>query len=743
MLDTKLKKTRRLRIAIISFVVLIPALILVSLYPQMEKAAVTQKKELEKMYAEQERNFENDVYQKQIDSDFVYMATETAYYVYAGLIRENKNSSLDLSLYQEYGWDNDYYRVRKSTSYYAAWTDMNATHATTNADWDMSKLLTMSDSESLALLDEHMKNPAGILIIEFNKYGELEEARLFTKESIWSDYDSNSLVLESMQQYEDNAMYWEGSDNEKFDANELIPKNFTILFALEENSEFCYDLYPQDDIYYISWSGLYMDTGAYFVVLFMAFVVALCALLLPFVKKLETGWERLFCMPFEIIVALIVAGCAGAYTMCIVMSHTAKTLLLECADGQNVVMKIIGVSFHPDTLYIILLILNFIGWAVLFFAEYIVVASMRQFLCHPIQYLKERILTLRILWWLKDKIKSGIYALFHIKLNKRVNKMLFVGVFINLVIMMILCCMQVIGLFGAILYSIILYFLLRKYGGKIQEWYQSLLQSTHQMALGNIKVNIESDLGAFQEMGDELRAVQEGFSKAVIEEARSQNMKTELITNVSHDLKTPLTAMITYIDLMKKEGLTEEERIAYLNILDQKSQRLKVLIEDLFEISKASTGNIEMHMMDVDVVSLMKEVRLEMEEKIMESDLNFKWNLPKEKIILSLDGQRMYRVFENLLNNILKYSMPKSRVYVDIFNETERVWIVLKNISADELGDDPNHLTERFVRGDVSRKTEGSGLGLAIAKSFIELQNGQFDISVDGDLFKVSMFWNK
>ena len=237
--------------------------------------------------------------------------------------------------------------------------------------------------------------------------------------------------------------------------------------------------------------------------------------------------------------------------------------------------------------------------------------------------------------------------------------------------------------------------------------------------------------------------MQQGFEKAVVEEAKSQSMKTELITNVSHDLKTPLTAIITYVDLLKKEDTTEDERKVYIDTLDKKSQRLKVLIEDLFEVSKAQSGNVQMNFMDVDIVSLLKQVKSEMEDSLEASDLTFRWNLPEEKVMLSLDGQRTYRVFENLISNALKYSMPYSRVYVDVENEKDVVKVIFRNTSAQELDFDPERLTERFVRGDASRKSEGSGLGLAIAKSFVELQNGKFKIEVYGDLFKVILTWNK
>ena len=195
--------------------------------------------------------------------------------------------------------------------------------------------------------------------------------------------------------------------------------------------------------------------------------------------------------------------------------------------------------------------------------------------------------------------------------------------------------------------------------------------------------------------------------------------------------------------MLKKEDITEDERKVYVDTLDKKSQRLKVLIEDLFEVSKAQSGNVQMNFMDVDVVSLMKQVKSEMEDRLEASDLTFRWNLPEEKIMLSLDGKRTYRVFENLISNALKYSMPHSRVYVDVENSKDSVKVIFRNTSAQELDFDPERLTERFVRGDASRKSEGSGLGLAIAKSFVELQNGRFKIEVDGDLFKVILIWSK
>lgn len=220
-------------------------------------------------------------------------------------------------------------------------------------------------------------------------------------------------------------------------------------------------------------------------------------------------------------------------------------------------------------------------------------------------------------------------------------------------------------------------------------------------------------------------------------------MKTELISNVSHDLKTPLTSIITYIDLLKDENLSRGNREEYLEVLDRKSQRLKDLIEDLFEVSKATSGDINLNIIDVDIVSLMKQTLLELSDKINESDLIIKKNLPSEKVVLRLDSQRTFRVFENLIINITKYSMKGSRVYIDILEGLDNVTISFKNIAAEEIDYDVNYITDRFVRGDKSRNTEGSGLGLAIAKSFVELQGGSFEVSNDGDLFKVIIVFKK
>jgi signal transduction histidine kinase len=218
-------------------------------------------------------------------------------------------------------------------------------------------------------------------------------------------------------------------------------------------------------------------------------------------------------------------------------------------------------------------------------------------------------------------------------------------------------------------------------------------------------------------------------------------MKTELITNVSHDLKTPLTAIITYIGLLKQESATEEERKSYLDTLDMKALRLKGLIEDLFEVSKAASNNITLNLVEVDLANLIKQVLLELGDKMKEAEVDVRLNLPVQKVILTLDSERTYRIFENLLINVTKYAMPHTRAYVDMSLKEDEIVVAIKNMSASELNFSPEEITERFVRGDLSRNTEGSGLGLAITKSFVELQGGKFTIVADGDLFKAIIEW--
>ena len=330
-----------------------------------------------------------------------------------------------------------------------------------------------------------------------------------------------------------------------------------------------------------------------------------------------------------------------------------------------------------------------------------------------------------------------------VDLKEKNTKKLFFLVGIQCILLSLFCLGWFFGIIGVFIYSIVLYVLLRKYLMKTQKDYVQLFEMTEQLAEGNLEVEIDEDLGIFNAFKEEVMHIQGGFKKAVEAEVRSQRMKTDLIANVSHDLKTPLTSIITYTDLLKDEDLDKEKRAQYLETLDQKAQRLKILIEDLFEMSKASSGNITMNLQEVEVISLMKQTLLELEDKIDAANLMIRRNFPEHKVLLMLDSERTFRVFDNLILNMTKYAMPHTRAYIDIVDLEQSVQIIFRNMSADEINVDVDELTERFVRGDQARHTEGSGLGLAIAKSFVELQGGTLDIHIDGDLFKVILTFNK
>lgn len=255
---------------------------------------------------------------------------------------------------------------------------------------------------------------------------------------------------------------------------------------------------------------------------------------------------------------------------------------------------------------------------------------------------------------------------------------------------------------------------------------------------GKLNCNIEEKgRGHLRELAHDINNIRDGLRKSIESEMKSENMKTELITNVSHDLKTPLTSIINYIYLLKRENIESETAKDYINILDKKSQRLKVLIDDLFEASKATSGAMELNITKIDIVQLLKQSLGENDERFKNSNLSVKLDIPDTKIFINGDGQRLYRVFENLISNIVKYSLSNTRVYIQMYVDDEnKVVIIMRNISAYELDFCANEITNRFKRGDSSRSTEGSGLGLAIAKSIVELHGGKFNIEVDGDLFK-------
>lgn len=268
-----------------------------------------------------------------------------------------------------------------------------------------------------------------------------------------------------------------------------------------------------------------------------------------------------------------------------------------------------------------------------------------------------------------------------------------------------------------------------------------IMEAAKAISRGNLDYSIDSKemSVAFVGFAKDLQGIQSGLKKAVAEAVKGERMKTELITNVSHDLKTPLTSIINYVDLLKKEDLENQNALNYVGVLEEKSARLKQLVEDLIEASKASSGNLAVSKEKVDMHQLVMQAYGEYEEKIVKAGLDIRINTLEKDLFVLADGKYLWRIIENLLSNVLKYSMPNSRVYINIDKNERYGMLTIKNVSNFPLEISPEQLTERFVRGDASRTTEGSGLGLSIAQGLTNLQDGKFKVDIDGDLFKVTV----
>ncbi|MDQ0972105.1 signal transduction histidine kinase [Neobacillus niacini] len=271
-------------------------------------------------------------------------------------------------------------------------------------------------------------------------------------------------------------------------------------------------------------------------------------------------------------------------------------------------------------------------------------------------------------------------------------------------------------------------------------YFNQILSNASALAKGEFKPDLTIiGRSVFAKLAEDINQMKHGVKQSQNAQAKSERLKTELITNVSHDLRTPLTSIITYSDLLKNPELTEDERNAYIEIIDRKSKRLKVLIDDLFEASKMASGAIELTKAKVDIVQLLQQSLAEYNETMEDSQVRFRVSNPDHPIYAFVDGQKLWRVFDNIIGNITKYSLENSRAYINVKEENHQVSITFKNISKYELSENIDELFERFKRGDESRHTDGSGLGLAIAKSIIDLHEGTLDIDVDGDLFKVTV----
>ena len=537
----------------------------------------------------------------------------------------------------------------------------------------------------------------------------------------------------------DEAYNEDGSRRERVEINPI--RNTTFIYGIPKELQYTDKI---SNIINYELNNVNIDK-LIFITLIILFGILILGLCVPYRVGKKVYLANLISkIPLEINCGIfgilaILSGMVGFRAIASTIENTFENTFLD-VFGIDTVLNIYTIKS-----------INIIMWICVIYAIFQGTIFLKYILNYGIvKYLKEKSIIIKCLRIVKRNLRRILNKLYktykyitRIDLNDKSNKFLIKILGVNLIIIAGCCLLWIFGIFAAIIYTGVVFYISRKHYEKIRNNFQTLLNACSQMQDGNLDVNIEDDLGLFNPLKDSLQEIQKGFKKAVSEEVKSQKMKTELISNVSHDLKTPLTSIITYVDLLKKENISEEERKSYIDTLDKKSQRLKFLIEDLFEVSKATTGNIQLNLVNVDILELLRQVQVELYDKFKKSNLTIKNNFPENKVILELDSQKTFRIFENLLNNVSKYAMNGSRVYIDMKENNKEVIITIKNISAAEMNFTPEEIIERFQRGDKSRNTEGSGLGLAIAKSFVEIQGGQFIIEIDGDLFKVTIIFKK
>ena len=740
-MDTKLKSSKKIRIIITIGALLVMTIANVIYFPVIGNRASSE-------YSEQMTE------QKEINTDLMqalYQGALVMYYEQTLQSSEEVIEPLDLFIKKEslnedqqvaleenfsyiFGrWVSNFERYRYEIDYYAT----NGKVSESNTAQDLTVLLNENAYPQSSMIDKLATHYHDLWVMEFDELGQMSVGVIKTGEI------SEDMLVKNLKLAENDWSVAEVIDNYAVFNNAASVVNrvhdFTVVYGISE--EYTGEGILVDSVYYLS--NMYAHIEMYAGAAFFTSVLVLAVLslimtssriwkdisperIVPGQKKkwfvfepavfgvcLFGGWYRWYCN------AIYQLENRGIRSFSSLIGTDEWVALLHCGD-------VIVLTFA--TLVVIYLI--FVAFCPVFYLgvkEYI-----RQY-----SFIYQIFPTIKR-WW--QKVKDEINQ-FNFEDNG--TKLILKLVIGNFIIVAVLCCMWTVGVMFAIIYSIVLFYILANKYDKIVADYQVLRKGTKRIAEGDLNTIITEDIGVYEPMKGDLTQIRDGFKKAVDEETKSQRMKTELITNVSHDLKTPLTAITTYVELLKKEDITEEERKEYVDTLDRKSQRLKVLIEDLFEVSKASSNNITLNLMNVDIVKLMKQVVIEHKEKYDEAGLQLHWKVPEEKVELMLDSQKTYRIFENLFLNIQKYAMPNSRVYIDVADEDEQVKIVVKNMSAEPLNVAGEELVERFVRGDASRNTEGSGLGLAIAKNFTEAQKGSFDVCVDGDLFKTTLVWKK
>lgn len=550
-----------------------------------------------------------------------------------------------------------------------------------------------------------------------------------TKEAYTNlDYGMNTGTVEGIKtQIKLNQRYWK-FENEKIETSEeklntnnlkylqsgleTVDKNkYTIYTSVLDNLEYLDSIYVEKLLY-----NTLSDVSQNWVFM-IPILIILIILLVPIIingvgktskqEGIKLDWYDRMLIEIATVIAIIIGLIGSLFIATIGLTSTFTTFVLG-ASVMGIGITIIYLA------------------CIMYFETIVKRLKTHTFIKTTIAY------------WIYIQIKNTMQD---IKITKK-----FIIYFILFVIANFFC----IGIwwsdeFSGFLLTVILYTLTFSFLMKKIKSYIAIRKAIHGLYNGDTEIKL-NDTEICKEMKDtanEIKDIAGGLSNALEEKLKSERLKTELITNVSHDIKTPLTSIINYVDLLKKENIEGEKAQEYLNILDNKSQRLKKLTEDLVEASKASSGAIKLNIEKLNVNELIKQVSGEFEDKFNEHDLQEIISFPENEVYVNADSRYMYRVLENMYSNIAKYAMKGTRVYTDILDRDNKISIQIKNVSKQKLNITTDELMQRFVRGEASRNTEGSGLGLSIARSLTELQEGSFNIYLDGDLFKVIIEFDK
>ena len=541
------------------------------------------------------------------------------------------------------------------------------------------------------------------------------------------------------QNMKNQKVYWDYVDG-KVDTNinyldsENIKYNYSFIYAMEKQTDTSYsiidyDIYTSCDLSSMEeYSAYGINETLYTYMLenrtqpIYAIIVSTIALIIIAIyliwsighKEGEVGitLNSIDKIPYEILVFV-----------CLMILSVALAVVVNIGGTINYVILLVG----------------FLGYLVCYaMCAVIGVTTIKRIKAK--KFIKS-FLIYKIGKWCFDKIQGWLRT---INQKATENKRIFWYYLLFIIISIMLASLFYTGIAIILLigFWIWAYYQIKKYILE-QEKIKNALKDIYEGKSNEVHLN-ESELkGALKEMAIYVNDIASGFSNAINESLKSERLKTELITNVSHDIKTPLTSIINYVDLLKKENIQDEKVKEYIDILDKKSQRLKKLTEDLVEASKVSSGNVKLNLENININELFNQTIGEFKDRFEEKNLIIETTIPNDNIKINADSRYLYRIIENLFSNITKYALEGSRVYIDIIEKEKIVDISIKNISKDKLNISSDELMQRFVRGDKSRYTEGSGLGLSIAKSLTELQGGTFDIIIDGDLFKVHIIWPK